>query len=118
MKLSDLRKLIKEELSNIQEEAHNPIDEIGKFFVVEKPKKGTTKENMVREATVFDDIKAEDTLGVYKNKSEANRLAGEALKAFEEQLKEVESSMEEIRKDREAIKAKAQAAKEKINKIK
>ena len=118
MKLSDLRKLIKEELSNIQEEAHNPVDEIGKFFVVEKPKKGTTKENMVREATVFDDIKTEDTLGVYKNKSEANRLAGEALKAFEEQLKEVESSMEEYRSAKKAIEEKAKETKDKINKIK
>jgi predicted nucleic acid-binding Zn-ribbon protein len=118
MKLTDLRKLIKEELANIQEEAHNPVDEIGKFFVVNKPKKGMTKENMVKEATVFDDIKREETLGVYKNKSEANRLAGEALKSFEDQLKEVESSMDEIRKDKEVLKTKAQAAKEKINKMK
>ena len=100
------------------EEAHNPLDDIGKFFVAKKPKKGMTKEEMVYEATVFDNINPEETLIVHKNKSEVNRTASEALKAFEEQLKEVESSMEEIRKDREAIKAKAQAAKEKINKIK
>jgi len=118
MKLTDLRKLIKEELANIQEEAHIPVDEIGKFFVVKKPKKGMTKENMVQEATVFEDIKAEETLGVYKNKSEANRLAGESLKAFDDQLKEVESSMEEIRQAKADIKTKAQAAKEKIHKIK
>jgi hypothetical protein len=110
--------LINEVMNALQEEAHNPVDEIGKFFVVSKPKKGMTKEEMVREATVFDDIKAEETLGVYKNKSEANRLAGEALKGFEDQLKEVESSMEEIRKAKEEIKTKAQAAKDKINKIK
>ena len=118
MKLVDLRKLIKEELANIQEEAHNPVDEIGKFFVVKKPKKGMTKENMVQEATVFDDIKREETLGVYKNKSEANRLAGEALKSFEDQLKEVESSMEEYRSAQKAIKEKAEETKAKINKIK
>jgi len=100
------------------EEAHIPIDEIGKFFVAKKPKKGMTKEEMVYEATAFDTISPEETLGIYKNKSEANRLAGESLKSFEDQLKEVESSMEEIRKDREAIKAKSQAAKDKINKIK
>ena len=118
MKLSDLRKLIKEELSNIQEEAHNPVDNIGKFFVVEKPKKGMTKEKMVREVTVFDDIKAEDTLGVYKIKTEANQQATEALKAFEEQLKEVESSMEEYRSAKKAIEEKAKETKDKINKIK
>jgi len=118
MKLSDLRKLIKEELSNIQEEAYTPVDDIGKFFVAKKPKKGMTKEEMVYEAIVFDDIKAEETLGVYKNKSEANRLAGEALKAYEEQLKEVESSMEEYRSAKKAIEEKAKETKDKINKIK
>jgi len=100
------------------EETHNPVDDIGKFFVAKKPKKGMTKEEMVYEATVFDEINPEETLIVHKNKSEVNRTASEALKSFEDQLKEVESSMEEIRKDKEAIKAKAQAAKERINKIK
>jgi hypothetical protein len=100
------------------EETHNPVDDIGKFFVAKKPKKGMTKEEMVYEATAFDTISPEETLGIYKNKSEANRLAGESLKAFEDQLKEVESSMEEIRKEKESLKAKAQAAKERINKMK
>ena len=116
---STIDELINEAMDMLmKEEAHNPVDEIGKFFVVKKPKKGMTKEEMVQEATVFDDIKREETLGVYKNKSEANRLASEALKGFEDQLKEVESSMEEIRKAKEEIKTKAQAAKDKINKIK
>jgi predicted component of type VI protein secretion system len=100
------------------EETHNPVDDIGKFFVAKKPKKGMTKEEMVYEATVFDEINPEDTLIVHKNKSEVNRTASEALKAYEDQLKEVESSMEEIRKEKESLKTKAQAAKEKINKMK
>jgi hypothetical protein len=100
------------------EEVHNPVDDIGKFFVAKKPKKGMTKEEMVYEATVFDNINPEDTLIVHKNKSEVNRTASEALKAYEDQLKEVESSMEEIRKEKESLKAKAQAAKERINKMK
>jgi len=111
--------LINEVMNTLMaEEASNPVDDIGKFFVAKKPKKGMTKEEMVYEATVFDEINPEDTLIVHKNKSEVNRTANEALKAYEDQLKEVESSMEEIRKDKEAIKTKAQAAKEKINKIK
>jgi predicted component of type VI protein secretion system len=100
------------------EETSNPVDDIGKFFVAKKPKKGMTKEEMVYEATVFDEINPEDTLIVHKNKSEVNRTASEALKAYEDQLKEVESSMEEIRKEKESLKTKAQAAKEKINKMK
>jgi hypothetical protein len=100
------------------EETSNPVDDIGKFFVAKKPKKGMTKEEMVYEATVFDEINPEDTLIVHKNKSEVNRTASEALKAYEDQLKEVESSMDEIRKEKESLKAKAQAAKERINKMK
>jgi hypothetical protein len=100
------------------EETHNPVDDIGKFFVAKKPKKGMTKEEMVYEATVFDEINPEDTLIVHKNKSEVNRTASEALKAYEDQLKEVESSMEEYRSAKKAIEEKAKETKDKINKIK
>ncbi len=86
MKLNQLRQLIKEELEAIQQEEYTPVDEVGKFFVVKKPKGKMTKEDMVYEATVFDEIKMDETKGVYKNKSEANRHATEVLKEYEMQL--------------------------------
>jgi hypothetical protein len=46
MKLNQLRQLIKEELKEIQQEGYTPIDEIGKFFVVKKPKGKMFKELM------------------------------------------------------------------------
>jgi len=118
MKLNQLRQLIKEELEEIQKEEHTPIDEVGKFFVVRKPKGKMTKEDMVYEATVFDEIKKEETEGVYKNKSEANRHATESLKEYEGRLKEIENAMNEFREAKKGINDKKKAARDIIEKLK
>ena len=114
MKLLDL--LNEGELEKDMNEG--PIDEIGKFFVVKKPSKGMTKENMVMEATVFDEIKMEETKGVYKNKSEANRHATEALKEYDMMMKEVEDAMNEFRTSKKDIDEKKNKARELIKKLK
>jgi Arc/MetJ-type ribon-helix-helix transcriptional regulator len=103
MKLLDL--LNENELEKTTNEG--PVDEIGKFFVVKKPAKGMTKENMVYEAT-----------GVYRNKSEANRHATEALKEYDMMMKEVEDAMNEFREAKKGIDEKKKLAKEKIQKLK
>jgi Arc/MetJ-type ribon-helix-helix transcriptional regulator len=102
----------------IKEEGPSVVDEIGKFFVVKKPGKGMTKEDMVYEATIFDEIKMKETKGVYKNKSEANRYATEALMEYEKQLKEMEDAMNEFREAKKSIEDKKKAAKEKIKALK
>jgi hypothetical protein len=114
MKLLDL--LNENELEKTTNEG--PIDEIGKFFVVKKPAKGMTKENMVYEATVFDEVKMDETKGVYKNKSEANRHATEALKEYDMMMKEVEDAMNEFRTSKKDIDEKKNKAKELIKKLK
>ena len=101
-----------------KEESTSVIDEVGKFFVVKKPSKGVTKEGMVYETTVFDEIKMDETKGVYKNKSEANRHATEALKEYDMQLKEMEDAMEAYRSAKKDIEEKKNSAKEKIQKLK
>ena len=120
MKLTDLlNEVEKTEVKNpIKEVSPSVVDEVGKFFVVKKPGKGVTKEGMVYEATVFDEIKMDETKGVYKNKSEANRHATEALKEYEMQLKEMEDAMEAFRSAKKDIEEKKEAAKEKIQKLK
>jgi hypothetical protein len=118
MKLSDLKQLIKEELENITKEEYSPVDEVGKFYVVEKAGKNKTKENMVKEVTVFDEILKANTIGVYKNLSEAKRHANEALMEYEKQLEEVKSAMEEFRKSKAEIDKKKEEAKAKIEKMK
>jgi hypothetical protein len=106
------------EIAPVKEAEPSVIDEIGKFFVVKKPGKGMTKEDIVQEVTVFDEIKMDETRGVYKNRSEANRHATEALKEYEMQLKEMEDAMEAFRSAKKDIDEKKEAAKEKIQKLK
>ena len=124
MKLLDLLNEVEKtekpvkEVAPVQEAESTVVDEIGKFFVVKKPGKGMTKEDMVQESTVFDEIKMEETKGVYKNRSEANRHATEALKEYEMQLKEMEDAMEAFRSAKKDIEEKKAAAKEKIQKLK
>jgi len=120
MKLVDLLNEVEKvekpvkETTPLEEKDSSVIDEIGKFFVVKKPGKGMTKEDMVYEATIFDEIKMDETKGAYKNRSEANRHATEALKEYEMQLKEMEDAMEEFRSAKKDIEDKKKTAKEKI----
>jgi len=119
MKLNELRKLIKEELDTVmQEEKHEPIDEVGKFFVVMKPSKGAKKEDIMKESTVFEEILPENTLGVYTQKSDASRHATEAIKEYETKLDELKASMEEFRKTKKDIDDKKSKAKDLISKLK
>ena len=119
-KLLDLLNEVEEKQTKkpVKEEGPSVVDEIGKFYVVKKPKKGMTKEEMVCESTVFDEIKMEEVKGVYKNRSEANRMANESLMEYEKQLKEMEDAMEAFRSAKKDIEEKKAAAKEKIQKLK
>ena len=132
MKLSQLRKLIKEELEEIVQERKfstelfNVEDEIGKFFVVTKPKnKDTTIDDIVFESDVFyfanqirGGLNFENIIGLYKQKSDARRAGTEALKEYEMQLKEMEDAMSEFREAKKGIDEKKKAAREKIEKLK
>jgi len=115
-KLLDLLNEIeeKEVLKPVEEEKPSAIDEVGKFFVVKKPKKGMTKEDLMYEADVFAPIIAEETKGAYKNRSEANRHATESLKEYEMQLKEMEDAMEAFRSAKKELKKKRQLLKKKF----
>jgi hypothetical protein len=101
-------------------------DEVGKFFVVEKPRsKNTTIEDIVFESDVFyfanqirGGLKFENIIGLYKQKSDARREGMEALKAYETQLKEMEDAMEDFRTTKKDIEEKKKVAREKIEKLK
>jgi hypothetical protein len=117
MKLLNILKEI-EENEIIKDDTLSIVDEVGKFFVVKKPKSKMTKEEMVYEATVFDEINKEEIRGIYKNKSEANRHATEVLKEYEAQLKEMEDAMESFRTTKNDIEEKKKIAREKIMRLK
>ena len=118
-KLLDLLNEVEEKQTkkSVKEEP-SVVDEIGKFYVVKKPKKGMTKEEMVCESTVFDEIKMNEIKGVYKNRSEANRMANESLMEYEKQLKEMEDAVNEFREAKKAIEEKRKAAVERVKSLK
>lgn len=119
MRLLDILKEMEEKESfTLVNENPEVVNEIGKFFIVKKPKKGMTKEDIMCEATVFDEIKMDEIKGVYKQKSDASRVATEALKEYEAQLKEMEDAMEAFRGAKKDIEDKKATAKEKILKLK
>ena len=131
MKLNQLRQLIKEELEAIQEKefstkSYEIDDEVGKFYVVTKPKsKKTTIDDIVFESDVFhfaNQIKGglafDDVIGLYEQKSDARRKGTESLKEYDMQLKEMEDAMNEFREAKKGIDEKKKAAREKIEKLK
>jgi hypothetical protein len=117
MKLLDLLNEVEKEekqvkeISPINEAEKISVDEIGKFFVVEKPNKNSGIDDIVYESTIADfalkvkdGLEIKNLLGVYKQKSDARRAGTEALKAFQDQLKEMEDAMEEFRSaDRKSV---------------
>ena len=124
MKLLDLLKEV-EEAEVVKEVEGIAIDEVGKFFIVEKPTKDSEMEDVVYELSLPEfalqvkgglDIK--NILGVYKQKSDARRAGTEAMKAFQDSLKEMEDAMEAFRGAKKDIEEKKKIAKEKIEKLK
>ena len=118
MKLSQLKRLILETLEEEVEPQYEVYDDLGKFYQVKRPAVGMTKEDMVCEVTAFDEINKDETHGIYKNRSEANRNATELLKNYESQITELETEMENYRATKKDVAEKAKLAKERIAKLK
>ena len=117
MKLSDLRKLIVEAISEDVLEEVKPVDEVGSFYVVQKPKKGQTKAAIVKEMTVFDEIDPKSVLGVYAKSPAANKRATEAIKEMENHVKDLELSMNEFRDAKNGIDEKKKRAADLIKRL-
>ena len=131
MKLTDLLNEVEKaekpvkEVAPINEIESIPVDEIGKFFIVEKPDQNSEMEDVVYEITLPEfalqikgGLEIKNILGVYKQKSDARRAGTEALKAFQDTLKEMEDAMEAFRAAKKDIEEKKATAKEKIQKLK
>ena len=129
MKLSDFKKLIKEaieeEAGQIAEVQSIPVDEVGKFFIVEKPDQNSEMEDVVYELTLPEfalqikgGLEVKNILGVYKQKSDARRAGTEALKAYQDSIKEMKDAMEAFRTAKNEVADKKKAAAELIKKLK
>jgi hypothetical protein len=129
MKLSDFKKLIKEaieeEAEQIAEVQSIPVDEVGKFFIVEKPDQNSEMEDVVYELSLPEfalqikgGLEVKNILGVYKQKSDARRAGTEALKAYQDSIKEMKDAMEAFRTAKSDIADKKKTAAELIKKLK
>ena len=131
MKLLDLLNEVEKKEKSVKETAFInevegiPVDEIGKFFIVEKPTKDSEMEDVVYELSLPEfalqikgGLDVKNILGVYKQKSDARRAGTEAMKAFQDSLKEMEDAMEAFRCAKKDIEEKKKIAKEKIEKVK
>ena len=117
MKKSELKYIIKEALEATPMEMIEPIDEIGTFMIVKKPKKGMAMEDMMQEVSIYDSIMKEEIIMATTNKSAARKRAKEALKEYEVQKTALKKEMEEYRMAKEAIAEKKAKAKELINRL-
>jgi hypothetical protein len=121
-----LNEIEEKQMAQIDEIETSMVDEIGKFFVVEKPKSKEDKvEDIMFESTVTyfanqvrGGLNEKDVLGIYKDKMSAKNRASEAIKEFETTLKEMEDAMEAFRSAKTDIEEKKKVAKEKIQKLK
>ena len=112
-------------MTPIDEAKTDMVDEIGKFFVVEKPKSKNDKvEDIMFESTVTyfanqvrGGLDEKTVLGIYKDKMSAKNRASEAIKEFETNLKEMEDAMDDFRSAKKEIEEKRKTAAEKVKSL-
>ena len=117
MKKSELKSLIKEALEAETIEMIEPIDEIGTFMIVRKPKKGMAMEDMMQEVSIYDSIMKEEIIMATTNKSAARKRAKEALKEYEMQKEALKNEMASYRDAKKSVEEKKAKAKELIMKL-
>lgn len=120
-----LNEIEEKQMTPIEEAETNMVDEIGKFFVVEKPKSKNDKvDDIMFESTVTyfanqvrGGLDEKTILGIYKDKMSAKNRASEAIKEFETTLKEMEEAMEAFRGAKKDIEEKRKTATEKVKSL-
>ena len=119
MKKSELKNLIKEALAPETLEMQEPYNEIGEIILVMKPKRGTSMDDMIRPASIFDQINMNEIAAAYMgtNKSNARKHAKDVLKEYEMQKETLKREMEEFRTAKKEIEEKKAKAKELIMKL-
>jgi len=121
MKLAEFKKLIKEAIEEEKKdttmEMMEPVDEIGTFMIVKKPRRGMALEDMLQEVSIYDSIMKEEIIMATMDKSAARKRAKEALKEYEVAKEALMKEMEEFREAKKAIEDKKNKAKETIARL-
>ena len=120
MKKSELKYIIKEALEAKTMEMMEPYNEIGEIILVMKPMRGMSMDDMIRPASIYDNIDMNEITAAYAgtNKSAARKAAKEAMKAYEMQKEALKNEMEGYRMAKKDIEEKKTKAKELIMKLK
>ena len=120
MKKSVLKSLIKEALEAETMEMKEPYNEIGEIILVMKPRRGMSMDDMIRPASIYDQIDMNEIAAAYSgtNKSAARKHAKTAMKEYEMQKEALKREMDEYRAAKDAIAEKKAKAKELIMKLK
>ena len=119
MKKSVLKSLIKEALEAETMEMQEPYNEIGEIILVMKPRRGMSMDDMIRPASIYDQIDMNEIAAAYAgtNKSAARKHAKTAMKEYEMQKEALKREMDEYRMAKKGIEEKKAKAKELIMKL-
>ena len=125
MKKSDLKQLIREAIEEVKPKVEEEVinegftpetDEVGEFWVVEKPSTSATLDDvcfkcdnvMYFARQVIGGLKPEDIKGVFHNENKAKKLAEKLLKERDKKKDEVKQAAEVYKKMKEETLAKVQ----------
>jgi DNA-directed RNA polymerase beta' subunit len=125
MKKSELKQLIREAIEEVKPKVEEEVinegfapetDEVGEFWVVEKPSTSTTLDDicfkcenvMYFARQVVGGLKPEDIKGVFINENKAKKLAEKLLKERDKKKDEVKKAAEAYKKMKEETLAKVQ----------
>ena len=125
MKKSELKQLIREAIEEVKPKVEEEVinegfspetDEVGEFWVVEKPSTSATLDDicfkcdnvMYFARQVMGGLKPEDIKGVFVKEAKAKKLAEKLLKARDAKKEEVKQAAEAYKKMKEETLAKVQ----------
>jgi organic radical activating enzyme len=125
MKKSELKQLIREAIEEVKPKVEEEVinegfapetDEVGSFWVVEKPSTSATLDDICFECEnvmyfarqIAGGLKPEDVKGVFTKEAKAKKLAEKLLKARDAKKEEVKQAAEAYKKMKEETLAKVQ----------
>ena len=125
MKKSELKQLIREAIEEVKPKVEEEVinegfapetDEVGSFWVVEKPSTSATLDDICFECEnvmyfarqIAGGLKPEDIKGVFTKEAKAKKLAEKLLKARDAKKEEVKQAAEAYKKMKEETLAKVQ----------
>jgi organic radical activating enzyme len=125
MKKSELKQLIREAIEEVKPKVEEDVinegfapetDEVGSFWVVEKPSTSATLDDICFECEnvmyfarqIAGGLKPEDIKGVFTKEAKAKKLAEKLLKARDTKKEEVKQAAEAYKKMKEETLAKVQ----------